>query len=314
MTEAYLLPFQRRLIETVDISLDELKEGGNSQGILLVGPSGSGKTHGLDELASRFPDKLDGVQRIQHCCRITVSAQADAVATVVAVLAALGKPVQRKGRMNLRTLELDMRAAIRARGVMILIFEEFHNALLAGSAALRGQIARLLKNLWNMPPDDSAQGWANSENTPAEARLVIVLSGTEELLPVFERDAELSSRFPQHIMAPRLQFSPPESFKEFRRVLRELVARFGLDDIVLYDDNPVVARSLLACESHLRLLEQLLRRAGTLRRQGHPHASALELLAAAQENLSGCSPSENLFRVTEDEIMLRLQRATHAQR
>lgn len=311
MSERYLLPFQQQLIKSVELGLDEIRAGGNSQGILLVGPSGSGKTHGLDALAARYPDTLDGVQRIQPCCRITVSAQADAVATVVAILTSLGKPFQRQSRMNLRALEPDMRAAIRARRVRILILEEFHNALLAGSPALRGQLARLLKNLWNMPPDTSPLGWANADNLPSTERLVIVLSGTDEMLPVFARDAELASRFPLLIRAQPLHFSPPESFREFRKVLRVLALRFGLEEVVRHDDNQVVARSLLACQSHLRLLEQLLRRAATLRRQGHPDDHVLELLAAAQASISGSADSDNVFRIPEDEVALRVQRAMH---
>lgn len=52
MSDSYVLPFQRDLLDTVGMALEEVQEGSTSQGILLIGESGTGKTMALDMLCA----------------------------------------------------------------------------------------------------------------------------------------------------------------------------------------------------------------------------------------------------------------------
>lgn len=269
MTSDFLLPFQERLLEQVETALGEIAAGGNSQGIQLIGASGSGKTHGLDALADRYPPTIgiDGKQRITPCCRVAMAAQADAVATAASVLHQLGKPPRGGAKPNLKLLEPDVHRGLLAHRVRILVFEEFHNALLASTPQLRGQMARFLKNLWNLHPEDSPLRWSTPEPERGDHRLVVIVSGTDELVKVFEKDAELASRFGCVVKAEQVAFFPPESFDNFRNVYSSLAARFGLSDRLSPEDYSMVARCMLACGPHLRKLEKLLQRMATLVRR-----------------------------------------------
>jgi TniB protein len=302
----YLLPFQQDLIDQVGTALDEIQAGGNSQGILLIGASGSGKTHGLDQVASRYPPTVDDYQMIMPCCRLSVPAKADAKAVCAGVRRQLGKPMTQATRADLDSLELDMFAALRAQRNRILIFEEFHNALLSGSPQLRGQTARLLKNVWNIPPQGSPLGWAVPQAERGDHRLVIIVSGTEELRKVFEQDAELASRFGCIIEAKQVGFYPLESLIEFRSVLRSLAERFGLADCVDANDDPIALGCLFACGPHLRKLEKLLERLATLKRRDKAQHTLLELLAMAFAQVGGNpGPSGNPFKWPKEDLMAK---------
>ncbi|WP_157273615.1 TniB family NTP-binding protein [Thiobacillus denitrificans] len=315
MTSNYLLPFQQRLLEQVETALDEIADGGNSQGILLIGASGSGKTHGLDVLAEGYPPTLENNQRITPCCRVAVTAQADAVATAASVLHQLGKPLQVSTRPNLKLLEPDMHRALRAHQVRILVFEEFHNALLASTPQLRGQIARFLKNLWNLHPEGSPLGWATPEPGRGDQRLVVIVSGTDELLKVFEKDAELGSRFGCVVMAEQVAFFPPVAFENFRNVYGSIAGRFGLSKRLSPEDDSTVARCMLASGPHLRKLEKLLQRMSTLASRLDGTKTDLELLAAAFDAVGGATgPSINPFKLTEAEVTAQVAKAIPRQR
>jgi hypothetical protein len=316
MTVNYLLPFQKRLLEQVETALDEIAAGGNSQGIQLIGASGSGKTHGLDALADGYPPTIDFNQRITPCCRVAVTAQADAVATAASVLHQLGKPIKASSRPNLKLMEPDMHRALRSHRVRILVFEEFHNALLASTPQLRGQIARFLKNLWNLHPEDSPLRWSTPEPGRGDQRLVVIVSGTDELLKVFEKDAELASRFGCVVRAEQVAFFPPESFENFRNVYGSLVGRFGLSDRLLLEDDFTVARCMLACGPHLRKLEKLLQRMATLVRRPYVPKTDLGLLAAAFDAVGGATgdSSKNPFELTEAEVTAQVAKAIPRQR
>lgn len=315
MASDYLLPFQERLLAQVEAALGEIAAGGNSQGIQLIGASGSGKTHGLDELVKRYPHGLDESQRLTPCCRVAVTAQGDAVSTAAAVLRQLGKPITSKPRQSLKFLEPDMQQALLAQRVRILVFEEFHNAMLAGTPQLRGQIARFLKNLWNLHPQGSPASWATPQIGRDDHRLVVIVSGTDELLKVFEKDAELASRFGCIVRADKMAFSPPESFRSFQNVFGSLTDRFGLSDRLSPKDYSTVARCMLACGPHLRKLEKLLQRMATLARRPDAPTAIFELLGASFDEVGGATgPSINPFTLNEDEVTDLVAKAIPRQR
>ncbi len=311
MVNEFLLPFQKRLIEEVSLAYEELLNGKNSQGILLIADSGAGKTYSLDKLAEHFGGMVAredwattlSVQPFCPVLRYAADAKADAGTMATHLLARLGKHATGGPRQPLGKLEADLLAAMHARRVRLLILEEFHNAILAGAPALRGQGSRMLKNIWNMYPDSSTLNWSKPAKGRDDWRLVIVVSGTEELLPVFEKDRELGSRFSTIISAPKLGFAPPPAFKAFRGVLRKMTDEAGLGGLLDANSNVLASRMLFACNGHLRLLEKLLERTATLNVR-QPCASSdelLTLLSRAFQKINAASHS-NPFEWAESEI------------
>lgn len=308
----YKMPFQQRLLDEVEMALDEIRAGGNSHGILLMGASGTGKSHALDLVVGRYgAQRQEGYQRITTCCRVSSAAKADAPSTAAGVLAQLGKPVSTSsGSTKLSELELSMHAAMRAHKVLILILEEFHNALLSNSPLFRGQTARMLKNIWNQAPLESADGWAIPDTLRGDYRLLIIVSGTDALRNPFDADKELGSRFSCVIETEQPRFFPLESFKEFRLVFKSLAERYGLADSLDANDDDVVARFLIACGAHYRKLEKLLQRIATLSRR-HPEQNlSLEILATAYDQVGDNSHlTGNPFRWTSEEVTAYVMRA-----
>lgn len=312
-SDGHLLSYQQRLIEEVQTSLAEIDLGSTSKGIVFVGDTGSGKTFGLDALAAvvnaAFPNS-DHAQRLTPCCRIEASAKADAMATASAVLQRLGRPVLLRGRTSLRELERQMHSALAAHRVRVLILEEMHNAMLAGTPQLRHQMALMLKNLWNSAPSSGSTNWTRADQARGDVRFVFVLSGTRALYDALMADKELESRFSCVIEAPRLDFYPEELFKEFRLVVRSLAVRYGLSDLISVNNYSLMSRFLLACTAHLRILSNIIERASTLRRRMSPDTAVIDLMAEAHSSVGGLDAmSRNPFRWTEAELANEVVRA-----
>ena len=299
----YLLSYQRQLCDQVALAIAEICAGGNSIGALLLGPSGSGKSTTFDALQRRNPESIVDGQPVSPMCRIQVPTSGDATTIVAQGLLRLGKPVRRPADMKLRTLEPDFEAALRSRRVRIVALEEAHNAMLRGDAKFRGQTARFLKNLWNGVPRDSPRAWSQPDASRGDWRLVIVLSATDELFSTIWEDLELRSRFPIIIRVPTLGFEPPELFREFRDVLIVILNRYGLLSNSGYDDGEIAVRAMLACNGHLRVLDQLARRASTLRLAASHQHTLNESLALGYESLTLASRlSGNPFRLSAGEL------------
>ena len=313
MSTEYLLPFQREGLSRVETALEEVSAGGNSQGFMVLGGAGSGKTHLMDFLAGRHPPEIMGHQRRVPCCRVAADAQASASSIAAALLVQLGIPLHVSSGWKPKQLEAALHDAIRTCGVIMVILEELHNALLASTNQLRGRLSLFIKNLWNLDPPDTPLNWARPDVERRDRKLVIVASGTDELLEVFDKRAELKSRFSGRIRAPKLAFDPPESFKAYRGVLHAMVRRFALEDHMSANDNEVATRTLIACDGDLRVLESLLRRAATLQRRSMQ--PPLELLVQAYEEVGGgVSAASNPFRWPTAEIAARIKRARINQR
>lgn len=314
----HLLSFQHQLLESVLLSYEEVLRGRNSQGLILMGSSGVGKTHGLDVLASNF---MEWVQReswatetsLQPICpvlRYAADAKADANSMLTHLLARLGKVAVKGKQPGLGKLETDFLQAMQARRVRLLVLEEFHNAILKGTPQLRGQAARLLKNIWNMSPDNSSLGWSRPDAARKDWRVIIVVSGTEELQPVFDKDAELSSRFSTVIKAPPLGFTPPAAFKDFRGVMRQMALHEGLADWLDANNDELAASLMLACDGHLRLLEKLLQRTATLLARD-PMQKALPPNALLSQAFTAINSSglANPFDMNAQELQMRVAQA-----
>ncbi|MGN8002348.1 TniB family NTP-binding protein [Acidovorax sp. 22279] len=308
-----MLAFQQTLIDQVDIALDEVEAGKNSHGILLVGPSGTGKTHSIDVVCERVQarpreNSISPYQPTSPVCRYSAGAKADASSTASGLLSQLGKPIRSGGRTTVQHMEADLLAALNARRVRLLVFEEFNNAMLSGTPQLRGQTARLLKNIWNMSPGQNSLSWSRPEPGRGDMRLVILVSGTEDLLKVFEIDKELGSRFSTVVQASTLDFSPPDSFKAFRGLLKNMAELEALGDFVDPNDDELAARMLLACNAHLRRLEKLLQRTATLRqRREYAQHSMKSILAKSFEQFGG-AVGENPFLLDAADITKHVSR------
>jgi hypothetical protein len=289
--EVFLLPHQAALLRQIELALTEVQITGSSRGVLLIGPSGSGKTYLLDVLAERMPPIFVAGQRRFRVCVVSLGAASDPTSIMRRILAALGKPESVTARIKVADLEWQVLDAMDACGVEILVIEEFHNALLKTDKKLRGQSNRLLKNFWN------------AEN---HSKRVILISGTAEIVEVFDGDDELNSRFGARVYAVSLWFDSPEGTRHFRGIAEAIANRHGVLHFAEIKNNIVLARLLFACRGHLRRLDELCARVATLARTepavGDPAgiwASAFSQVAAKSE------ASENPFLVPEEEIRRR---------
>lgn len=307
MTVQVLLPEQQLLVDQVEKALAEIRSGSNSKGILVSGPSGTGKTTAMDLIAESRPPRLDGVQRCVPCCRISAMSQGDTKSVAQSILNQLGMPFSATRKFTNSALEDQVPRALIACDVQILMLEEMNNALLASSKDLRGKLSRFLKNLWNLYPDNDSRSWAQPSAVRQDKRLVIIVSGTEDLRPVFDRDKELASRFSCRINPRPLWFDSKESLKYFRKVFQSLVVRFHLEDAIGTPDVSLLARSLFACNAHLRNLDSLLQRAEILLEFGHSSASGEALLSSAFEEVLRSEGSHpNPFLWTDDQLRQRI--------
>jgi len=168
----------------------------------------------------------------------------------------------------------------------------------------------MLKNIWNQAPLESAGGWAIPDTHRGDYRLLIIVSGTDELRKPFDTDKELGSRFSCVIETEQPRFSPPESLREFRLVLQSLAERYGLADRVDANDDDVASRFLIACGAHYRKLEKLLQRIATLSRR-HPEQNlSLEMPATAYDHVGDNGHLiGNPFRWSSEEVTAHVMRA-----
>jgi len=295
------------LLDEVAMSLGEISAGSNSKGILFTGPSGTGKTTALDMVVSDFLPYVEGVQRRVPCCRVAAKAESNMKSVARSILDQLGKPLATTSRLSRDELETQVHAALDACGVQVLILEELNNALLVGSSALRGQLAQFLKNLWNQHPAGDPSLWSQPQMGRNDKRLAIIVSGTADLRPVFDRDRELASRFRCRVNMQPLWFDSNRSLRCFRDLFDSLASRFELHGAIDTGDSEVLARSLFACKAHLRDLETLLTRASSLSRSEKGSITGCELLGDAFDRvLRSDSSQENPFRWSREDLRARI--------
>ena len=288
MDDIFLLPHQAALIRQIDLALAEVALTGTSRGLLLIGPSGSGKTFMLDLLARRMPQEPTPGQRKFRVCTVSLESSRDPASIMRGILAKLGKPRSVTARMRLADLEWQVIDALDACGVEILILEEFHNALLKTDSRLRGQANRLLKNLWN------------ADN---RSKRVILISGTDEIRPIFDGDDELNSRYGCRIHATSLWFDAQGRSPHFRGIAEVIADRHGVKHLIDTGNKLVLARLLFACHGHLRRLDELCARVATLSREKPEEADQSGLWATAFGDVVARSTgSANPFSMPEEDL------------
>jgi hypothetical protein len=289
----FLLPHQSTLLRLVELGLIEVGTTGSSRGILLIGPSGSGKTFLLDLLAKQRPPVVAPGQRRTPVCVISLGVASDATSIMRRILAALGKPQSVTAKIKASNLEWQVMDAMDERGVEILVLEEFHNALLKTDAKFRGQTHRLLKNLWN------------AEN---HRKRLIVISGTKEIVEIFDVDDELNSRFGTRVHAVSVWFDSAGRTPHFGGVVQAIAVRHGVQDLVDIRDTIMLARLLFACRGHLRRLDELFARFATLARTELPACDPAKIWALAFSQVAARSEdSDNPFELPEEEIRHRVR-------
>lgn len=286
--DIFLLPHQAELIRQVDLAFAEVATTKSSRGILLIGPSGSGKTFLLELLERRRPSVKAAGQRKVPVCVVTLGSTSDPTSIMRRILSVLGKPESVTAGIKVADLEWQVLDAMDACGVEILVLEEFHNALLKTDAKLRGQANRLLKNLWN---------------ADKRGKRVILISGTDEIIPVFDGDDELNSRFGCRVHATSLWFDANGRSPHFRTIADVIVNRHGVQHLIDTKDKLTLARLLCACRGHLRRLDELCARVATLSRERSEPANGVDVWAVAYSQVVARSlESGNPFSMPEEDL------------
>lgn len=313
MVADYSRPFQISLVEQASIAIPEIALTGISKGILLIGGSGVGKTHAFDMLARLFPPQMDGPMQLIPAIRLSLNTKANASSIAKDALAQLGRPISSRERHRLDDLERMLLSAMQARGTKLFMLEEFHNGLLAGSAAIRTENRHFLKNLWNQHDPRNPTSWVSTSAGSKPNGLLLVVSATDELLKPLAKDPELKSRFGTVIQAPNLGLFPRPLYDEFRSVLQSMLERYELISLVSANDHQFSAMMFFATRAHLRVMNDIVQRTATLKKRKGAICddSIYDVFAEAYSQVGGeaFAGEGNPFRWTEQETVSRVKQA-----
>jgi hypothetical protein len=304
----YRRPFQQTLLDQVSMAEAEVLQTGVSKGILLIGDSGAGKTYAFDLVSSRYPRRLDGMQQVCPCVRVSLGSKPNVRSVIESALLQLGRPLLARHRES--SIESVFHDALRAQQTSLFMLEEFHNGLLVGASDLRKQHQDFAKNTWNMHDPRNPQSWVSATGAEKRHAIVMVLSGTENLRKPFSSNCELNSRFNTVIEAPSLALFPESLYTEFRRVLKAMLTRHGLADKFDVNDGMFPVQVFLATNGHGRNMDSLALRVSTLRKKWDGTTPIIELFAVAFEQLgAGYQPKEeNPFRLGENTLFSEVTR------
>lgn len=304
---------QVRLREAVAIALDEVLAGHESVGYRLTGPSGAGKSFGLDRvaelIAERAPKPTNPRQRANPVIRIDARDAYTPDAFHRALLSQQGRPVTGKPAPGM--LAEMVHDSLDANATYGVIIEEYHNLIASTTEKFRQGTQQALKGLWNRAPAGTSLNWSTPGARSTRHPILIIVSGVNTLNDAFDKDPELSSRFPHIIQFRRPHLGCEEDVSDVRRVLHGIAVRSGMADIIDAKSNDLVYRVIVATQAHFRQISALVARAKMLRRKDHlAKAPALELLAEAFRALMpACDEVPNPFELSREELVLRLKRA-----
>lgn len=258
----YRRPWQKKLIEEVELAREEVRATGKSKGILLIGESGVGKTHGFDILSALYAPFVSNGKRVVPSFRLAPSATAKVNANIQSILAQMGRPAAGlKGTDLFGTL---LKAGVAAE-LEIGLFEEVHNAILKSSAAIGKETSEFLKNLWNYHDARISSSWTRPSADGSKPHgLVLVLSGTPELERPILSSSELQSRFGTVIRAPKPSLFPAAAKEDFQHLFKEMRDRYRLPKELSPNNAEHLARVYFATFEHLRHLDSLFQRTSTL--------------------------------------------------
>lgn len=303
----FLQPFQQQLLDQVEMAHQEVLAGGSSKGIVLIGDSGRGKTHAFDQVARRYPPHVEGDQRVTPCIRHSMTEKGDAASTSRGLLMQLNRPMPAKMPQDHETT-LD--GAVREQKTRIMLLEEVQHSLLEGTAVMRKQMLKYVKNRWNAVPETTAQNWVGAPREKGRHSVVIVLSATDAIRKTLAVDRELRNRYGTVIDARRLALYPPELFLQFRLVARAMVHRHELQSQISLNDGQAAVRLYLASDGDLRVLDGVLERAATLLRLGRHGGAIQRNLEEAFKQKTAQNPGQrNPFSMSDQELGAAVERA-----
>jgi hypothetical protein len=311
MANNYLRRFQRELHEQGSMAIQEIAETGVSKGIQVIGESGVGKTYAFDTLTREFPSYNEGVQRVVPVVRIGLDITPRARPIMEAALKALGRPIGPREKITFAKVEEMLYSALRACKTKVFMIEEFHNGLVANKSEIRTENCNFLKNLWNMHNPENPETWVSATENSKPYGMLIIVSGVETLQKVIAKNKELKTRYGTLIEAPSLALFPKPLYNEFRQVLKSKVEQFGLGGRVDVEDHLFSARVYFSSEAHLRTVNDVVQRVGTLARTASQETPIQDIFAKSVSQMCGQLVKEigNPFYWSEDEVVQRVMKA-----
>jgi hypothetical protein len=141
--------------------------------------------------------------------------------------------------------------------------------------------------------------------------MLIIVSGVETLQKVIAKNKELKTRYGTLIEAPSLALFPKPLYNEFRQVLKSKVEQFGLGGRVDVEDHLFSARVYFSSEAHLRTVNDVVQRVGTLARTVSQETPIQDIFAKSVAQMCGQLVQEigNPFYWSEDEVVQRVMKA-----
>lgn len=257
------------------------KLDGGPHNMLLIGDSGSGKTFTLNHFnALQFDTQnASAYRRLQ----MLTPSDAKPKSMNATILEATGDAFAWRGTYHQQWGRLP--AALDARGVEIIMFDEFQHVFEGKPQATTKSAMQWLKNVHN------------------KLHRPIVLSGLTNIRGFVQSSAELARRFSVVVRLPRLAISSPEHTREFRRVLAEISAAMPYPPVIPFAEDVMLLRFYCASGGALGPVTDLAKRASLYTHESGAHKTSLEHLAAAfAAEFAGATGDVNPFELPHDKL------------
>lgn len=246
-----------------------------ARGILLVGESGAGKTRLLDQLFQSRPDLSAYGVPGSRCPLVSIRTPSPATLTSlgIEILKAINYPLAREKR---RWEVWDLvRRLLRENRVHVVHIDEAQDVLRTAKAPEIEAIVATLKTL------------LQDKDWP----VILVLSGTPDLLRIADHDYQLGRRLQPIELAP---VSAAAEGSEIAGLVEDYAGEAGLK-LSGPDDRSLVPRLIHGAAHRLGLTIEILVMAVEEALRSPARALSADIFARAYRRRTGCVDSRNVF-------------------